>query len=161
MKRGKLMLVLSLLAVGTSIGVGMAAMSPRAPAATDPSAAMGRWLTESGNLEVDIAPCGAALCGTVVAVRANRSMSHPDREMKPADGRSPMGMQILTGFVATGDGSWTGRIYNRENGRTYDCQMTALPDATLRVRGYKLFPLIGRSQVWTRIAAVQTAAGVH
>ncbi len=35
----------------------------------------GRWLTESGNLEVDIAPCGDTFCGTVSKVLANRSMS--------------------------------------------------------------------------------------
>jgi hypothetical protein len=36
----------------------------------------GRWLTESGNLEVVVAPCAADLCGTVARVLANRSMSH-------------------------------------------------------------------------------------
>ena len=35
----------------------------------------GRWITASGNLEIEIAPCGQALCGTVVRVLANNSMS--------------------------------------------------------------------------------------
>ena len=40
--------------------------------ATDPR---GRWITANGNLEVEIAPCGNALCGTVTQVLGNRSMS--------------------------------------------------------------------------------------
>ena len=158
MKRGTA-LALSLLAVGLTIGVGMASMSAEPSGSTDPSAAMGRWLTESGNLEIEIAPCGEALCGTVVAVRGNRSMSNPDQEMQPVDGRSPLGMTILSEFVPTGKGSWDGRIYNRENGKIYDCLMTPLSSTQLRVRGYKFLPLIGKNQVWTRLNAESAAAG--
>ena len=35
----------------------------------------GVWVAQSGNVEVRIAPCGAALCGVVVRVMANNSMS--------------------------------------------------------------------------------------
>src|SRR5215475_8575036 len=87
------------------------------------SAQEGRWITESGNLEVQIAPCNQALCGTVVRVLANNSMSAPGTEMKPVDARSPMGMKILSDFTPSGDQQWTGQIYNRENGKTYRCRM--------------------------------------
>jgi uncharacterized protein (DUF2147 family) len=160
MNRAKV-LIFSTLVIGITIGVGTVALSPQPGTTMDASAAMGRWLTESGNLEIEIAPCGGAVCGTVVAVRANRSMSHPDQEMTPVDSRSPMGMRILSGFVEGQDGSWAGRIYNRENGKTYDCLMTPISADKLRVRGYKLVPLLGKNQVWTRIANVQTAAGAR
>jgi uncharacterized protein (DUF2147 family) len=159
MKRGTA-LVLSLLAVGLTVGVGMASMSAGSARSADPTAAIGTWLTESGNLEIEIAPCGEALCGTVVAVRANRSMSNPDQEMKPVDGRSPMGMTILSELVPTGNGSWDGRIYNRENGKIYDCLMTPLSATQLQIRGYKFLPLIGKSQVWTRLDEQPVTAGV-
>jgi len=158
MKRAK-KAVISALAIGLSVGAVWAAVSSRPSPGVDPRAALGRWLTESGNLEIEIAPCGPSLCGTVVAVRSNRSMGAPDKEMKPVDTRSPMGMKILHGFVPTADGAWDGRIYNRENGRTYDCLITPMAPDRLSVRGYKFLPLLGKSQVWTRLAAVPPPAG--
>ncbi len=111
----------------------------------------GRWITESGNLEVEIAPCGQALCGTVVKVIANNSMSAPGTAMTPADTRSPLGMKILKDFTPSGDGEWKGRIYNRESGETYDCVMALLAPDQLKVRGYKGLPLFGKTQVWSRV----------
>jgi uncharacterized protein (DUF2147 family) len=127
-------------------------LSALAQAATSASPESGRWLTESGNLEVDIAPCGPALCGTVVKVIANRSMSKSDAAMAPVDKRSPMGMKILSDFVSSGEGEWKGRIYNRENGETYDCLMSMAAPDQLKVRGYKGFPLFGKTQIWRRVA---------
>jgi uncharacterized protein (DUF2147 family) len=112
----------------------------------------GRWLTESGNVEVQIMPCGEALCGKVVKVLANRSMSSPGAAMAAADDRSPLGMQILTGFTPAGDGEWKGNIYNRENGETYDCLMSLASPDQLKVRGYKGIALFGKTQIWTRVA---------
>ena len=116
----------------------------------DSSAVAGRWLTESGNLEIDIRPCGERLCGTVATVVENRLMNNSQQAMKSADGRSPLGMMILSGFVDTGRGSWKGKIYNRENGKTYDCLMTLATSDVLEIRGYKFAPIIGKTQVWTR-----------
>ena len=53
------------------------AMTPAFGQSTAPdggSASLGRWLTDNGNLEIEIAPCGAALYGTVTKVLAIRSM---------------------------------------------------------------------------------------
>jgi uncharacterized protein (DUF2147 family) len=149
--------VMATAVLGLVAALAAAAVSSHSVATAPASAAVGRWLTQSGNLEVDIAPCGEVLCGTVVAVHGNRSMEDPRSQMDPADARSPMGMRILSGFAPTGDGRWNGTIYNRENGRTYDCLVTPLAGNKLRVRGYKLVPLIGKDQTWTRVA--RSAAG--
>lgn len=118
-----------------------------------PAGAVGRWLTQSGNFEIDIASCGPALCGTVVRVLGNQSMSQPGTEMKPVDTRSAMGMKILSELAPSGEGTWEGRIYNRENGKTYDCRVTAVAPDQLEIRAYKFLPIFGKSQVWTRVAA--------
>ena len=128
-------------------------------AAAPALAQAGRWITESGNLEVEIAPCAAgqpaSLCGTVTKVLANRSMRAPGAEMVAADARPALGMQILTGFVSSDDGDWDGEIYNRENGKTYSCTMKlAAPDA-LELRAYVLLPLFGKTQTWRRAAAAE------
>lgn len=111
----------------------------------------GRWITESGNLEVDIAPCGEALCGTIVRVLGNRSMSRSDEPMKAKDAKSPLGMQVLSDFKATGSGEWRGHIYNREDGKTYDCLIELLDHDRLKVQPFKDVPTSGKMQVWRRV----------
>lgn len=144
----------------------MLALAVIAPAAGAQAAApepRGVWLTASGNLEVEVAPCGEALCGTVTKVIANHSMSRAGEEMKPADPRPALGMRLLTGFVpsetaaAPAGGTpvpveWKGEIYNRENGKTYRCLMSVDAAGRLVLHGYVGLPLFGRTQVWERVA---------
>ena len=115
---------------------------------------LGRWVTDNGNLEVEIAHCGEALCGTVTKVIANRSMSG-NGEMKAVDNRNPLGMTILDKFVPAGRGEWSGEIYNRENAKTYSCKISLGDKDQLIVRPYIGLPLFGRTLVWTRSAAAQ------
>ena len=116
--------------------------------ASPAAAQTGRWLTESGNLEIDIAPCAEKLCGTVARVLANRSMSKPGVEIATP---ATVGMKILSDFVPSAEGEWEGEIYNRENGKTYSCVMSLRGADELQVRGYVGIHLIGRTQIWHRV----------
>lgn len=113
---------------------------------------VGRWRTDNGNLEVEIAPCGAAFCGTVVKVLANRSMSG-NGAMAAADTRSPLGMTILKDLVSSSAGEWQGEIYNRENAKTYSCRLSLDGPDQLVVRPYVGLPMFGKTLVWARVAA--------
>lgn len=115
----------------------------------------GRWLTESGNLEVDVAPCDAALCGTVSKVLANKSMSGPGTQMPMTDTAQLVGMVILKDFKATGDGKWKGHIFNRENGKLYSAVMSYPEPDQLVIRSYIGLPLFGKTQVWRRVGATE------
>lgn len=126
-----------------------------------PPAQLGRWITESGNLEVDIAACGDALCGTVTRVMANRSMSAPGQEMEAADKRPALGMQILSDLRASSDETLTGNIYNRENAKTYSVQLTMDGPQQMLVRPYVGIPLFGKTQLWLRAPATTTGAEVR
>lgn len=110
----------------------------------------GRWVTESGNLEIEIAPCEQKLCGKVVQVLANRSMSDPSAEIATPPA---LGMEILKGFADAGDGEWEGEIFNRENGKTYSCVLRLVDADRLEVRPYVGIHLIGKTQIWRRPAA--------
>lgn len=122
----------------------------------------GLWLTASGNLEVRIEPCGAALCGKVARVLANQSMSRPGEAMSADAQPAHEGMPLLSDVVpsahrATADGQrvateWRGRLFNRENGKTYDCLMSMGPAGELQLRAYVGLPLFGRTQAWRRVA---------
>lgn len=115
-------------------------------AGAQPAGPEGIWLTASGNARVQIAPCGAKLCGTVVEVLANNSMAGPG-----ASAAAPLrvGTRLLSDLRRDG-ASWRGRIFNRENGRTYDCALRPSPDGRLEVRAYVAFEIFGRSQIWRR-----------
>src|SRR5258708_30216252 len=143
MTRAVLALLLAALAACESGGAS-------APTAAAPP--LGRWLTESGNLEIEIAPCGQALCGTVVKVLANRSMADPGKTIT-SDAPSPLGMKVMTDFTPSGDGEWHGQIYNRENGKTYDCLMSLESADQLRIRPYVGIPIAGKTQIWRRVVA--------
>lgn len=106
-------------------------------------------------MEVEIAHCGPAWCGTITRVLGTQSMSRPGEVMTPVDTRPALVMTILKDFMPDGDGTkgsapsgWQGHIYNRENGKTY---------RGLVLRPYVGLPLFGRTQVWRRADAAATA----
>lgn len=153
--------------LGRTNSASVATSAAPRPAGDAKSGLLGRWVTASGNLEVEIAPCGQAqpqpLCGTVTRVLGNRSMAR-DGEMQPLDTRPAVGMQILRGLtLADGEdpqasaAPWFGEIYNRENGRTYRCRVhlgTAQGAGDdLVVRPYVFTPLFGQTQHWHRAGA--------
>lgn len=159
--------VAALLTLGFAHAAGAQEAAPAAQptsTAVTPKAPLGRWITESGNLEVSIAPCGAAgsggssagvLCGKVVRVLANRSMGTPGAEMVAADARPALGMTLLSGLrPSDGGGSeYQGEIYNRENAKTYRATLTPAEPDQLLVRAYVGIPLFGKTQVWRRPGA--------
>ena len=112
---------------------------------TDP---LGTWRTASGNLEVQIAPCGPALCGTAVKVLANKSMAAGQAQKTPP---AKVGLKVLSDLKPARPGVWRGRLFNRENGKTYNCLVEPTPDGALKIRGYVGLPLIGKDQVWRRV----------
>ena len=69
--------------------------------------------------------------------------------------RTVIGIELLSGFAEARPGRWTGgRIYNPEDGRTYDSRLVEQDESTLTVKGCVLF--ICKSQIWTRVAQDQT-----
>jgi uncharacterized protein (DUF2147 family) len=140
----------------SAIVFGFAAAHAQSGAGKDaPDKVLGTWLTDSGNLEIEIARCGETLCGKVTKVLANRSMSGSG-EMVSADKRDPLGMTILKDFKTSGEGEWSGEIYNRENAKTYSCKISLGAADQLVLRPYVGLPLFGKTVIWTRVAAAQT-----
>ncbi|MBY0544537.1 MAG: DUF2147 domain-containing protein [Gammaproteobacteria bacterium] len=65
-----------------------------------------------------------------------------------------LGMTILTGFTQSPSNPliWRdGKIVDPESGKTYDCKITLSEDGKqMKVRGYIIFSLFGRTQYWYR-----------
>ncbi len=126
-------------------------------AGRNPDPVHGLWLTENRKAIVQIAPCGAESCGRMVWV-ANPvdETGRPKRDEKNADAakrdRTICGLELVGGLHRNGD--WAeGWLYNPKDGSTYSAQLRALSPHQLEVRGYLGVALLGKSQVWTRVAS--------
>lgn len=117
----------------------------------------GVWLHSNERIRVEIAPCGERLCGKIVWLKyPNDEMGvpltdpeNPDRAQRT---RLVMGMTVIRGLVRSGPRLWThGTIYNPDDGETYSARVTVVNPDTVQVRAYKLLPLFGETQVWTRV----------
>jgi len=128
---------------------------------------MGTWLTASGIAQVRIGPCPDAangpICGLVVGLINPKGpdgnavapdMATDYRNADPAlRTRKVIGMPLIWGFKKTSDPNAfeDGHVYNGENGKTYNANISLQPDGKLRLRGYVGTPMLGETQLWTRV----------
>ena len=115
-----------------------------ATAAQAQDAAVGTWQTEPDDgalAHVQIAPCGNAVCGTIVRTYKTDGTSY----------QSPnIGLQIVRSMVPNGDGTYAGQVFRPSNGKTYTGKMQVSGDA-LRLQGCVAGGLICASQNWVRV----------
>lgn len=117
----------------------------------------GDWLVEGGSAKVRIAPCPAKperMCGVFTWLKSEkpgqtaRDTANPDRKLR---GRPLVGSAFIRDFRRVDAGRWTGgKIYDPEEGKTYDSKIRINPDGTLKLEGCVLF--ICRAQTWRRPA---------
>lgn len=137
------------LSVYVRAGFALAAVSIASTAAAAPQPVTGRWLDQSRSGVIQIAPCGAALCGRLVQVLKPGGQGATDsNNPNPALRRRPIqGITILSGFTAEGD-SWRGQIYDPRRGRTFKSFVKLNPNGSLSVKG--CMGPICQTQTWTR-----------
>jgi uncharacterized protein (DUF2147 family) len=117
----------------------------------------GLWLHANGRIQLEITPCGSLLCGKLVWFRwPNDAQGQPLVDLKNPDPalrtRPLLGLTVLTGLRPTGEDKWEdGKIYNPDDGNSYQALMSLQDDGTLRTRAYVVLPLLGKTQIWTRV----------
>ncbi len=114
-------------------------------AAPDQAGVSGRWLTQTRDGVITVAPCGGALCGFVTG------MVYAGAPPQDVWHRSQCGLNLLIRMRPDGDG-WSGRILDPDNGHTYAAHVRLAPDGTFKLHGYVGIPLFGATQTWTRFA---------
>ena len=67
--------------------------------------------------------------------------------------RRVTGINLLYDFKYEGNSKFRGYVYDPISGKDYRCLLTVRPDKkTVEIRGYILFPWIGRSEIATKIS---------
>jgi uncharacterized protein (DUF2147 family) len=119
---------------------------------------VGVWRDASRRVQVKVAPCGGGrLCGKIVWFRwPNDAHGLPLVDLKNANPalrkRSLLGLTVLRGLRRAGQRTWVGgKIYNPDDGMNYDALMSIQSNGTLRVRAYVRLPILGKTQIWTRV----------
>jgi uncharacterized protein (DUF2147 family) len=129
------------------LGLATAAM----PQSQD--AVVGRWKTQTRNAIVEIQRCGPSICGRILssdALRTNPALQDRNNSDPKLRTRKLQGLQILSGFKSSGKGWTGGKIYNAEDGKTYNAEVTLAGNDQLKLKGCVFWPLC-KTQTWTRV----------
>nr|WP_244431896.1 DUF2147 domain-containing protein [Rhodopseudomonas sp. B29] len=97
----------------------------------------GVWLRDSGASKVKFAPCGGAVCGTLVWIKPG------------TDTPAKIGQKVFFDMKPSGPNAWSGSAFNPEDGKTYSGKMS-LEGAKLTTQGCAMAGLICKSASWTR-----------
>lgn len=120
-----------------------AALSLAATAALAADPIVGLWQTqpdEGATALVQIAPCGAAFCGTIVKTFKGKA-AYPSPNL---------GKQIVIGMTPAGEGSYSGKVLRPADDKVYRGKAT-LSGKTMKLSGCVAGGLICKSQTWTRV----------
>lgn len=97
----------------------------------------GIYYDHSGRSAIKVNPCGSGLCGRIVW-------------LKNASHSKACGTAIIGGGKKVGKSYDTGWIYNPENGRKYNVEVTQISGSQLKVMGYAGSKMLSKTMVWRR-----------
>ena len=97
----------------------------------------GVWLRDSGASKVKFAPCGGAVCGTLVWIKPG------------VETPAKIGQKVFFDMKPSGPNAWTGSAFNPEDGKTYSGKMS-LEGTKLTTQGCAMGGLICKSASGTR-----------
>lgn len=113
----------------------LATGSAESAAVNDPH---GVWLRPEGGVEFSFYDCDGLLCAKVLSARE-------------AEDRSAIGAVILRGAKQTGPNKWAGKLFNVEDGKTYDGFITVDSPTRLTLTGC-LWGVLCSGETWTRVS---------
>ena len=124
---------------------------------------LGLWNNEEHDAIIEIYRCGEKYCGRVIWIKEltysinvqNRKAGEPRMDDNNPDpklrNRPIIGLTIMKDFKYGGESSWAGgTVYDPKNGKTYRGSMTLISRNQMKLRGFVIFPLFGRTTTWTR-----------
>ncbi len=146
-------------AMGVLSAAVLAPCSPSHAAGLDPT---GYWYKPDAEREskIQVFKCGPGktqLCAKIAWLKdPNDSKGRPLHDIRneaPSMRDRPIvGLAIFSGLAPSAPGTWSGKIYNPEDGHTYSATLTVLSRKEIKLRGCKAWLLCGEKQ-WLRTSA--------
>jgi uncharacterized protein (DUF2147 family) len=152
--------------IGLLTAAILAAVSPSHAASADPT---GYWMKPDAEREskIHVFKCGKSkthLCAKISWLKQpNDSKGRPLHDIRNQDpsqrDRPIVGLHIFSGLVPSAPSTWTGKIYNPEDGNTYSATLTVVSRKQIVLRGCKAWLLCGEKQ-WLRTTPPEVEAPV-
>ena len=120
---------------------------------------VGIWYDDTGKGAVRIEQCENKLCGKVYWLKETLNAEgqplvdrhNPNQSQRT---RPICGLQVIGGLASMSDGEWdTGWIYDPKEGKSYSVAMKLDGPDTMKVTGYLVMKLMGRTLTWKRAPA--------
>ena len=126
---------------------GLASGPASAQSADD---AFGTWRHPDNGSHISVYQCGGGLCAKVVKVAdpGRKDEKNPDPKLRT---RSVVGVVIMSGAKKSGDKGWSGKLYNTQDGQTYNGTVTVVSKNTLKLEGCVLGGLVCQGPTWSRV----------
>jgi len=97
----------------------------------------GEWAQADGKSKVRFAPCGPAICGVL-------------SWLKDTSGPAKLGEKVFYEMMPSGEGTWSGKAFNPDDGKEYTGKMSLSGDK-LTTAGCVCGGFICKSYQWTRV----------
>ena len=142
----------------------LAPAGPSHAASADP---VGYWMKPDAEREskIQVFKCGSKktnLCAKIAWLKEpNDSKGQPLHDVRNENpsmrGRQIIGLPIFMDLVPSAPSTWTGKIYNPEDGHTYSATLTVLSRKQILLRGCKAWLLCGE-RMWYRTTPPEAVA---
>ena len=129
------------------------------PKADDPDALLGKWLSSKKRNQVLIYKQGDKYYGKMVWMlepndpvtkKPKLDVENPDEKLRS---QPIINLILLKNLTYQGNKTWGGgEVYNPEDGRTYNCDVTLRDPNSLDIHGYVMgISFLGKTRTWTRV----------
>jgi uncharacterized protein (DUF2147 family) len=150
-------------AMGLVTAAMLAPCSQSQAATADPT---GYWYKPDAEREskIQVFKCGSGksqLCAKIIWLKdptdSKGKALHDIRNEDPSMRDRPIvGLTIFAGLMPSAPATWTGKVYNPEDGHTYAATLTMMSRTQITLRGCKAWLLCGEKQ-WLRTSAPPAA----
>jgi uncharacterized protein (DUF2147 family) len=146
-------------AMGFATAVLLASASQSQAASADPT---GYWMKPDAEREskIQVFKCGTGkklLCAKIAWLkdplgRNGKPLTDIRNENTSLRNRQIVGLTIFTGLAPSAPSTWTGKIYNPEDGKIYSATLTVVSRSKILLKGCKAWLLCGERH-WLRTSA--------
>lgn len=130
--------------------------APQAGIQPEEAYPIGIWVTDGGKSRVQVSDCGGTLCANIIWLRdPNDKRGRPWTDQLNNNvslrGRLIVGLELFRNMRPAGRLAWKGRIYNPEDGDSYDVTLTLARPDRIAIKGCVLF--VCETHHWVRFTA--------